>query len=54
MKTFSKAFRVTQSGRPGPVYIEVPFDVQGQIVEQQKITPFQKYTYILNFSESMN
>ena len=44
-KTFSKAFRVTQSGRPGPVFIEVPFDVQGQIVEQQKITPFQKYTY---------
>lgn len=44
-KTFSKAFNVTQSGRPGPVFIEVPFDVQGQLIEHQKIVPFQQYMY---------
>ena len=29
----SKAFLVTKEGRPGPVFLEVPFDTQSQLVE---------------------
>lgn len=34
------AFRVTQQGRPGPVFIEVPFDIQSSYVEEKPIIPF--------------
>lgn len=32
------AFKITSSGRPGPVLIEVPFDVQSQFVEHKEIS----------------
>jgi len=39
--TLTEAFHITQNGRPGPVFLEVPFDVQSQLVEHQspKIIP---------------
>jgi acetolactate synthase-1/2/3 large subunit len=37
---FHEAFRITQEGRPGPVFLEIPFDVQGQSVEEKEITPY--------------
>ena len=37
---FSDAFRMTQEGRPGPVFLEVPFDVQSQIVDKKSIEPY--------------
>lgn len=37
--TMSEAFIITTHRRPGPVLLEVPFDVQGQMIEEQKITP---------------
>jgi len=46
-ETFEKAFEITQTGRPGPVFLEVPFDVQGQMVEEQTIIPFEDNTYAL-------
>ena len=35
------AFALTQEGRPGPVFLEVPFDVQSKMIEEQeiKVTP---------------
>ena len=39
---FNKAFEVTQINRPGPVFLEVPFDVQGQMIKEQSITPYKK------------
>jgi len=40
-ETLEKAFDITQNGRPGPVFLEVPFDVQGQMIESQPITPYK-------------
>lgn len=34
---FSNAFKVSQEGRPGPVFIEVPFDIQSCQVEEKTI-----------------
>lgn len=39
---FSEAFRITQEGRPGPVFIEVPFDVQNETTKEQTIVPYSK------------
>jgi acetolactate synthase-1/2/3 large subunit len=43
---FHKAFIVTQNGRPGPVFIEVPFDIQSEMVDERPILPY------INNSES--
>ena len=31
------AFALTQQGRPGPVFLEVPFDVQSKMVEEREV-----------------
>lgn len=31
------AFTLTQEGRPGPVFLEVPFDVQSKMIEEQEV-----------------
>ncbi len=31
----SHAFTITQSGRPGPVWIEIPFDIQAKLIEEK-------------------
>jgi acetolactate synthase-1/2/3 large subunit len=41
-QTFNDAFQITQINRPGPVFLEVPFDIQGQMIEEQPITPYKK------------
>lgn len=35
------AFALTQEGRPGPIFLEVPFDIQSKMIEKQeiKLTP---------------
>lgn len=47
------AFRQTQTNRPGPVFLEVPFDVQGQMVERQEVTISQReYDYTISEVQS--
>ena len=41
-QTLTAAFIETQTNRPGPVFLEVPFDVQGQMVERQEVTTYQR------------
>lgn len=37
LKELKKSFLLSQSGRPGPVFIEVPFDVQAQHLEEDNL-----------------
>ncbi len=40
----ARACRVASSGRPGPVWVEVPIDLQGMIVDAQEVrTPAEPY-----------
>ncbi len=40
----SKAYRIANSGRPGPVWIDIPLDVQSKkfVYKKKKIIPFKK------------
>jgi acetolactate synthase-1/2/3 large subunit len=53
-ETFEKAFKITQTGRPGPVFLEVPFDVQGQMIEEQSIKGFEEDTFPLLDKEALD
>lgn len=37
----TQAFKETQQNRPGPVFVEVPFDVQGQLIERPSVEAFK-------------
>lgn len=44
----TEAFKICQEGRPGPVFIEVPFDVQYQTIEEENISVYTKQNAIIN------
>ena len=46
-KTIRKAFAIAQSGRPGPVLIDIPKDVTANMAEYEpmKIEPVKRYLY---------
>jgi acetolactate synthase-1/2/3 large subunit len=52
-EVLSNAFAITQTNRPGPVFIEVPFDIQSKMVEEQDIIPFE-HTYKSNTQSKSN
>jgi acetolactate synthase I/II/III large subunit len=39
-----KALHMATSGRPGPVWLDIPLDVQSQLVDPSKMTPFHPDT----------
>ena len=41
-ETLTTAFRETQINRPGPVFLEVPFDTQEQMVERQEVSTYER------------
>lgn len=43
LETIDRAFDVATSGRPGPVWIEVPVDVQAMEINDSPLQPFQTY-----------
>jgi acetolactate synthase I/II/III large subunit len=53
-ETLKAAFKETQINRPGPVFLEVPFDVQGQMVEKQPIEIFENDTYPILYNDTLS
>lgn len=53
-----KAFYLAKNGRPGPVWIDVPLDVQGSLVEESElmtfIPPKNSLQSIVNRNDSIN
>lgn len=41
-QTLTAAFKETQINRPGPVFLEVPFDTQGQMVERHEVSTYKR------------
>lgn len=37
----NKAYEIAKSGRPGPVWIDIPLDIQGAIVEESELKQYQ-------------
>ena len=51
----NKAFTLAKSGRPGPVIIEVPLDIQSKIpLKQNKIKAFSKKNYLRENIKKIN
>jgi acetolactate synthase I/II/III large subunit len=53
-ETLKAAFKETQINRPGPVFLEVPFDVQGQMVKKQPIEIFENDTYPILYNDTLS
>lgn len=53
-KTVEKALWLAQRGRPGPVWVDVPIDVQGAIVDTDTLEPFDPASMQDRIGESPN
>lgn len=40
-KVLYEAIEATTSGRPGPAWIDIPINVQGALIDEKKLTPFE-------------
>ena len=46
-----QSIHITQNGRPGPVFLEVPFDTQGKLIEQKDIPVYHKIESLTEISD---
>ena len=44
-----RALYVAQSGRPGPVWIDIPLDVQGAPIDEEALTGFDRPADVSEF-----
>ncbi|QER42858.1 thiamine pyrophosphate-binding protein [Thermodesulfobacterium sp. TA1] len=49
-----KAIYLAKSGRPGPVWIDIPLDVQGSVIDENSLEGFQPTSFISNEVSSLN
>jgi len=42
-KEIEKAIHIAATGRPGPVWIDIPLNVQGALVEEESLEPFEAF-----------
>ncbi|MBM3835597.1 MAG: hypothetical protein FJ403_20470 [Verrucomicrobia bacterium] len=38
-----KAVHLARDGRPGPVWVDIPIDLQGMIIDERELKPFRKW-----------
>ena len=48
-----KAIYLSQSGKKGPVWIDIPLDIQNMRIEPEKLKRFTDYHYVSNFEEAL-
>lgn len=57
-KVLSEAWDACTSGRPGPVWIDIPMDIQSKVLDLENLTPYDKtekeLNYDLNIQELIN
>lgn len=51
---FEKAVYLAKTGRPGPVWIDVPLDVQGSFIDPKKLKPFDQNKIIRPYETNRN
>lgn len=44
-KEVEKCIYLSQTGRPGPVWLDIPVDIQGKIIEDSELSPFSVSEY---------
>jgi acetolactate synthase-1/2/3 large subunit len=53
VKIFHKVLSLAEDGRPGPVWIDIPIDVQSMLIDKPKITDYKKPKIKHNYNEKI-
>lgn len=52
-KILDKAVHFALSGRPGPVWVDIPLDVQGALVDEKEMASYDRVRDVLKFNEKV-
>ena len=53
-RLLEKALYFATSGRPGPVWLDIPLDVQGALIEESQISGYDKQKDTISFDKKVN